>query len=140
MPILLFLNLLQIAYIGTFKPLSRKLDNRIDLFNEFIVDCCTIYSLTSTDWINNKSSRATYGYHVILLLGILIALNVSIILYFSGRGIYFGCVNQYHKKHYMEYKEERRQRRLLLKALNKEEKKVLREKKRIDREEEELRQ
>ena len=88
MPILIGMNLIFMCYIAHFKPLNQSLDNKIDLFNEWIVNCCTIYQMTSTDWINNRSTRVTYGYHIVFLILFLIAVNTSVILYFSCKAIY----------------------------------------------------
>ena len=95
MPILLFMNIIFIFYNGSIKPLECRLDNRIDLFNEFIVDCCSIYAMTSSDWCNDNEMKGFYGYHIVALLMLMFIVNISIILYQSGRLLYFKIRNKY---------------------------------------------
>ena len=85
----LYMNIFFVIYQGSVKPLASRFNNRLELFNEFLVGCCSFYTMCFTDWILSKKVQAHYGYHMIFIIGVLISTNVLVILYFSGRSILF---------------------------------------------------
>ena len=87
--LIMYMNIFFVLYQGHIKPLEARLYNRIELFNEFLVGCCTFYALCFTDWVPTKKDQSEYGYHLLAILGVLIIVNIFFILYYSGRAILF---------------------------------------------------
>ena len=85
----LYMNLFFVIYQGSVKPLNSRFNNQVELFNEYLLGCCSFYALCFTDWVPSKADQAMYGYHQLALVFVLIFYNVCIILYFSGRSIMF---------------------------------------------------
>ena len=51
---IMYMNIAFIIYQGHVKPLEARLYNRIELYNEFLVGCCTFYAFCFTDWVPSK--------------------------------------------------------------------------------------
>jgi len=83
----MFLNMFILIYIGSFKPLGTVLQNRIELFNEFLICNVTFLILNFTDWVGDKPIRVMYGWVMNILVFVIIGFNSSFILYFGGRSI-----------------------------------------------------
>ena len=55
-------NTLTLIYQGSYCPLESRFQNRVELFNEFIVDLCTIYCCAFTSWVPSREAQSLYGY------------------------------------------------------------------------------
>jgi hypothetical protein len=61
-------------YIETFR-------NRLEMFNEWTVLCCTLHMMTFTDWVPDVDAQYTMGWSMIGVLVANFAVNLSVILH-----------------------------------------------------------
>ena len=82
---LTFLNTVMILYQGSVRPLLSKLDNTIELTNEFLISICSIHMMFFTDAIAEATLQYDYGKSMCAFILLLSLVNVFFILYFSSK-------------------------------------------------------
>ena len=84
---LILLNFLTLMYYAQVKPISPKLDRRLDIFNEFMVGNITISLFVISDWNTDPTVRFKYGWFIIAQITALIAVNLIFVAYFMFKGL-----------------------------------------------------
>lgn len=74
-------------YVGDTKPFKVQLFNRIELFNEFMIQCCTVHVILFTDFCSYLDARDTAGYSMVYHTALLVTVNLIFIIKTGGRGI-----------------------------------------------------
>lgn len=73
------LNLIFLMYIGIIKPLERRFQNRLELFNEWLNMMATYNFFVFTDFVDSKETQYNVGWTNIAFVTVLILVNMAII-------------------------------------------------------------
>lgn len=73
------MNTLIIIYIAGIKPLKRRNDNKLEVFNECIIHAATIHMFLFTDWVEKPATQFAYGWSLLSIIGIGFAVNLSLV-------------------------------------------------------------
>ena len=85
-------------YHGHFKPLASQFDNRLYIFNDYIVFVCAIHLMFFTKSIDDILMQYyVFGWSFQVTFGVLTAVNLPIILWQNLRSIHV----IYKRKQYM---------------------------------------
>jgi hypothetical protein len=76
-----YVNILQVLYIGMNTPSLIRASNRMDLINEFLIQCIQVNLFIFTSWVSVPEIQYTYGWIMIVELYIFLILNGMIIIY-----------------------------------------------------------
>jgi hypothetical protein len=76
------------VYFGMTMPLTRKFDNRLELFNETLVQMMMTLLFCFSDFVQDDLARYRMSFSFMALLGILMLVNLVVISLVSGRGLY----------------------------------------------------
>ena len=71
-----YINIFMLIYTGTNRPLSTKLRNRIELFNEFCICYISIHLVIFTDWVPSFDAQYLMGFSMIGVMGFNIFVNM----------------------------------------------------------------
>ena len=85
-----------LIYQGQIQPLKYKRENRLEIFNEWIVTCCYLYSVVFTQFAENSVQYYT-GWVVVLLVAALITVNMTLVLQQTGRKFYLIGLKYYRR-------------------------------------------
>ena len=83
--LLILLNTIVLLYVAHIKPITDKLKNRLEIFNEYMVSIITIQMIWFTDYVgpNLKHIQWSYGYVVNVFVAYYIYVNINIFFYFA---------------------------------------------------------
>ena len=73
------MNLFMLIYIAHTKSLISRMENYMELFNEFCVMCCTIHINFFTDFMKDEEIKYKLGWQMIVIIFFNIAINLSIV-------------------------------------------------------------
>lgn len=89
------LNITLLIYQGSTRPLTWKLRNRIELFNEACITAVAIHLLIFTDWVTDPLARETMGHTMLGVFLICLALNLTVVFYFAFLAVRNICIKYY---------------------------------------------
>ena len=89
------LNLTLLIYQGSTRPLTWKLRNRIELFNEACIAAVAIHLLVFTDWVTDPLAAETMGFAMLGVFLVCLILNLSVVFYFAFLAVRNVCIKYY---------------------------------------------
>lgn len=89
------LNLFSMIYLGYFSPFKTKFRNRLEIFNEVTVLMSSFYMMCFTDLVGTLEAQSTMGWVMIVTIVLNSLINISIVLYVGGKGLYLIFVKYY---------------------------------------------
>ena len=75
--------------------------NKIELFNEFCICYASLHLNYFTDWVPDTELQYDYGWSLLIIVMIMVIVNMSFVLYYAIRNLYFvylKCYNFIKKK------------------------------------------
>ena len=84
----MFSNLFSIIYIGQYKPLKGRFENRINLLNEYMICTITFFSVIFSGMAKSEEQKYLFGWVVIFDLTLFFTLNMSIVFFILIKKLY----------------------------------------------------
>jgi hypothetical protein len=81
--VLLGLNLMMIIYVGSTKPLTWRIRNRIELFNEACIIVVSTYLVVFTDWVTDPLAIQVTSLSLLGVFFFCLSVNLSVVFYFA---------------------------------------------------------
>ena len=69
-------NAMSIIYVGLYKPMKRRNENYLELYNEYIIGYCTIILIAFTQFVYDPYSKFFAGWISVVFFLMLIVVNV----------------------------------------------------------------
>ena len=88
--IVLYSNLLMLIYIGLTRPLISSNSNRVEMFNELMVNSCCFF-VPQFAKFSDFDKQYFYAYTMIGILFVMLFVNVIIILYYIAFSFILIC-------------------------------------------------
>ena len=82
------MNLGMMIYQNKYMPLSTKLMNIIEAFNEIMICTASTHMLLFTDYIEDLEVQHSIGWSFVIFLWITIVVNFPFMFYFSVKSLY----------------------------------------------------
>jgi hypothetical protein len=73
--------MLLLLYIVDVRPLNSPFLNRMELFNEITLLCCSYFLFAFTDFVAEASTRYAMGWGFIGLIGMNVLVNIGALFY-----------------------------------------------------------
>ena len=80
-----------LGYYFTVKPMTDRLNNFIQIFNEAVVLVCIWLMFTFTLFVDDAETRYELAWYFLIFVGVDIAVNVLIFLFIIVKKIYSAC-------------------------------------------------
>ena len=93
--LLMLVNLITTIYQGQFKPLRSMYDNKINMFNEYMVSCVVYLSLTFSSWADTVEEKYFYGWALMLVITLTFLVNMIIIFAVTVKKLYLLMVKMW---------------------------------------------
>jgi len=90
--ILFGLNLMLLIYQGANRPLTWKIRNRIELFNEACITVVCIHLCVFTDFVTDPVALEVMGLSMLMVFFLCLFVNLSVVFYFAFLAIRMVCV------------------------------------------------
>ena len=84
----LYSNLVMLVHTGLIEPFDNRLQNKVILMNEFGIGIISYHLFFFTDWVQDQAVQSNYGWSMVSLISLFTAFNISLVIYFGGRGIW----------------------------------------------------
>ena len=81
------LNIFVTIYFGKYKPKNTKLQNRIELMNELLIQLVSVHMFLFTDFILDEDLKFAIGFIMVSFIGVLLIFNLAFILYFGYQAL-----------------------------------------------------
>ena len=79
--ILFYTNLFMTIYQGQLKPLQGRKNNKIQLFNEYMISTISYFLVLYTEMVNSSADKYFYGWIQIGLISTCFAINLVLIIW-----------------------------------------------------------
>ena len=90
-----FLNLSSLIYLGQNQPWDNRFKNRMEMFNEWTVFQCSMLMMTFSPYVAEIEMQSFMGWAMIGTIVINSLINVMVIVFIGGRGVYLIVVKYY---------------------------------------------
>ena len=72
---------MMMMFDASFRPLSSKFENNLEILNEFMICQCTFLCFGFTDWISDPETSFIIGWARVCLFALVLIINVVIMIY-----------------------------------------------------------
>ena len=94
---LLLLNLFLTIYVGSSKPFILPLENKLELFNEWIIFLSALHMIVFTDFLDDLDAQFLMGWSLVGACIIKMVVNLVFVIYFSYKFFYLLIVKYYNR-------------------------------------------
>jgi len=91
------MNLGMLMYKGYYYPLAWPLAQKVDMFNEIIINVTTMHLIFFTDWVPDYEVQFAYGWSMIIVMSLNMFVNTLIIFWFGGKALKQVAIKTYYK-------------------------------------------
>ena len=91
----MYTNLLVTIYQGQLKPLSRVFDNRLNLFNEFMVSTVVYISIIFSEMANSVDQKYFYGWMLMFIITFTFVINMMVVFLQTAKSLYLISIKSY---------------------------------------------